>query len=151
MSFRILTFFLFLFIFIIFFKNPGKLFPRRFLRCSQDGAFGFSLFLTAIWYFIQCLCPTLFLHSPVNEHLICWHLSNVTNNILMHILVQITPWTHGWEFCATVHLQVKWVERGNPVISCCIITIPQLRDLKQQFGFLSQFWGLAGLCWGSCS
>lgn len=90
-----------------------------------------------MWYFSQCLCPNLFLHSPISGHLAVWLFLSVINNILIHILTHISPWTHRWEFHRIIRLEVEWVGGSVPVISCCIITIPQFKGLQQQLGFLS--------------
>lgn len=69
----------------------------------------------------------------------------------MHTLVHISLWTCGWEFRASIHLEVKSVGRGVPAISCCLTTIPQLKGLKQPFGFLSHnFEGWLGSAGVSC-
>lgn len=71
---------------------------------------------------------TLCLHSPINEH--CWHFPN----ILMHILcTHISMGTLVGVSCYHPS-RSGVVGRAVPMISCCLITIPQLRGLKQPFG-----------------
>lgn len=87
-----------------------------FLRFIPEDAFGYSLVI-AIWFFIQCLCPNLFLYSSIRENLAFWHFFNVINNVLMHVVVHRPPWTRGWESYAVIHLEVESAGGGVPSFS----------------------------------
>ena len=51
-----------------------------------------SILLNAEQYSIVCIYHTLFIHSPINGHLGCFHFLSIMNNAAMNMGVQVSFW-----------------------------------------------------------
>lgn len=108
------------------------------LRLTQEDVFRFSLYLTAVRSFIQCLCPSLFLHSPINEHLSLLALFPSYKqcfNADPHRCTQISVDSCMEILCC--HSSTSEINWGRCSSDLWLGSNCPTRGLKQQFGFLS--------------